>query len=101
MPTWSGTAASFVDMNPPGANTSNITAMAELAFRPGTREPMPGTASHAGRGSGTAASFVDLNPPGLLQSELTGTTGQVHVGQAWFGGLGMPACGSDNTGMTL
>jgi hypothetical protein len=57
---WSGSAASYVDLNPAGYATSYATG-ASSTNQVGYGDP-PGSNSHALLWSGTAASAVDLNP---------------------------------------
>lgn len=92
---WSGSAASFVDLNPPGVLASSIGGMV-----PGQQVGgyyMPGFAfGHAALWTGTPESMIDLNPPGALGSGANATCGSAQVGDAnlpithwsaviWFG----------------
>jgi Tol biopolymer transport system component len=81
--TWSGTAASWTDLNPAGAlDSSRIIAMAGGQQAGYATFP---AGMHAGTWSGTAASWTDLNPPGALASVAHGTTGIDQGGYADFG----------------
>jgi hypothetical protein len=69
---WSGSSASFVDLNPPGYTDSRVTAMT-LAFQAGDGwlggpANSPGAVRHALVWQGSAASVLDLNqflPPDI------------------------------------
>src|SRR5205085_881455 len=62
---WAGTAASWVDLSPPGATFSAV-----LGMYPGRQAGWAqlGGVSHAGMWTGTAASWVDLHVPGSIGS---------------------------------
>jgi hypothetical protein len=77
---WSGSANSFVDMNPAGFLGSTIWAIAETP-QGGVQV---GAAGNLWRD--TAASFLNLNPDvqGSTGSGLLGTTGNAHVGLVNF-----------------
>jgi hypothetical protein len=78
---WSGAAASFLDLNPPGARTSEI--LATTGTQQAGFAAMAG-AAHAGIWSGTADSFVDLHPAGATDSKAHATTGAYQAGIAWY-----------------
>jgi hypothetical protein len=86
---WSGSAASWVDLNPVGAMSSvaNGTSGTQQvgAASPGNLQT-GGSISHAGLWNGTAASWVDLNPVGSTSSVANGTSGAQQVGSAQFAG---------------
>lgn len=73
---WHGTAASQVNLQPPGLG--GATPVAIYGDQQVGRVNFP-TNFHAGLWHGTAASFVDLNPPGMLGSWANATDG-VHQG---------------------
>lgn len=83
---WSGSAASWVDLNPPGATYSNAYGISggqkvgDAAF-----EQFGLDNYHAGLWSGTAGSWVDLNPSGATSSSATGVSGGKQVGFATIG----------------
>ena len=66
---WTGSAASFVDMNPAGAITSSINDTDGVhqvgSFMRNPTIPPGFSINRAGVWSGTAASHVDLHPPGF------------------------------------
>jgi hypothetical protein len=74
---WSGTAASWVDLNPVGSTDSVVSAIvgdqqAGYAWIGGQR---------ASLWSGTADSWVDLQPPGVFgSSQVRGASGGLQVG---------------------
>lgn len=83
---WNGTAASWLDLNPAGATSSQA-----YASSPGAQQQV-GQAFlasfpdiHAGLWSGSAASWVDLNPVGSAQSIAYATSGTQQVGYATIG----------------
>ena len=83
---WTGTAASAVDLNPTGYDSS-----AALATN-GTQQGGWGhlalstvTHMHAMLWTGTAASAVDLNPVGFTDSRITALTDTKQVGDGWVG----------------
>ena len=78
---WHGTAASWVDLNPTGAASSNLVGFSD------TQQVGSATfsnATHAGRWNGTAGSWVDLNPAGATGSVANAVAGTQQVGQATF-----------------
>ncbi len=83
---WSGTAASVVDLTPPGFDSSDAQGVADgQQVGGGTNSALFG--QHALLWSGTAASVVDLHPPGLGfdESEALGVGGGQQVGFRTFG----------------
>jgi hypothetical protein len=76
---WHGTAASFVDLHPPGASSSSAR---------GTDGTTQGGVvdNHAGIWTGSAASWVDLHPPGASASEVRDLVPGQQVGFATIGG---------------
>ncbi len=79
---WSGTAASFVNLNPFGATRSaafDITGTQQAGWA------NTGGVTSAGIWSGTAASFVNLNPSGATESVAYATDGKQQAGYAHFG----------------
>ena len=81
---WSGTAASWVDLNPAGSTQSSAYAVSG-----GQQAGLAtvGGAFHASLWSGTAASWVDLNPAGSTQSYAFGVSGGQQAGSALVGGV--------------
>jgi hypothetical protein len=81
---WSGSASSYVDLNPSGFTESEafgISGNQQVGFA------VPGTNNyygydHAVLWSGSASSYVDLNPSGFTQSEALGLSGNQQVGFA-------------------
>src|ERR1043166_4159508 len=71
---WSGTAASWVDLNPAAATSSRA-----LGTNGGHQVGVASVGAygddHASLWSGTAASWVDLNPPGTTESTAYGVNG--------------------------
>jgi hypothetical protein len=82
---WSGTADSFVNLNPVGADSSEVyaTTGSQQAGVAGI-----GGVDHAGLWFGTAASFVDLHPTasGAISSSASGATGTQQSGSVYFPG---------------
>ncbi|MBL8760337.1 MAG: hypothetical protein JNL50_03460 [Phycisphaerae bacterium] len=81
---WNGTAASFVDLNPAGAEVSIANAVfgaQQVGFA------FVGNLNRAGMWNGSAASWVDLNPAGAGASSAQGTSGTHQVGGARFGNV--------------
>lgn len=82
---WSGTAASWVDLHPPGASQSEAlaasgsTQVGYVSFEPNQRPSL------ASLWSGTAFSRVDLNPAGAIESRAHAVDGSSQVGYARFG----------------
>ena len=81
---WSGSAASWVNLNPPGAFTS-------FAYGAAGGQQVGGaaftTTGRAGMWQGTAVSYVDLQPPGTSGSAAFGTDGTHQVGWVNVTGL--------------
>ena len=72
---WSGTAASYVDLNPAGIDTSEawgVSAGQQVGWGHGIDT---GNRDHALLWSGTAESYVDLNPTGFIESQAWGASG--------------------------
>jgi hypothetical protein len=76
---WTGTAASVVDLNPSGFDSSQAYGVGG-GQQVGEGIPSGGGAFHALLWSGTAASAVDLNPSGFYSSDAKATNGQLEVG---------------------
>lgn len=84
---WSGTAESWIDLNPEVAVGAGAYAVSDgrqvgYAYIPTT----PGTAAnvHAALWTGTPASFVDLAPAGAVHSQAWGVGDGQQVGEAVF-----------------
>lgn len=88
---WSGGAATFVDLQPPGVSRSSISGAGDgqqvgIAYF--------GNSAHAGLWSDSIASYVDLNPAGASGSSATDCAGGLQVGSAfnhaaiWSGAAG-------------
>ncbi|MBX3373980.1 MAG: hypothetical protein KF817_09095 [Phycisphaeraceae bacterium] len=77
---WSGSAASFVDLHPPGMSRSAIAGGGD-GQQVGTAHA--GDAGHAGLWSDSAASFTDLNPVGATSSQASDCAGGLQVGSAF------------------
>jgi hypothetical protein len=75
---WSGTASSYVDLNPPGAAASEIVGIS--AGQQVGSWGDPAFNIHAALWTGTAASCVDLNPAGVRLSYAVGCSGGQQVG---------------------
>jgi hypothetical protein len=76
---WHGSAASAVDLNPPGFQNSRAADVSDgiqVGFG------FSSTAVHALLWHGTAASAVDLNPSGFTTSIANGVAGDLQVGSA-------------------
>lgn len=80
---WSGSAGSWIDLNPSGASRS-YALKASGSHQVGYARMGP--TSHAGYWSGTAESWVDLNPAGAIGSAAFGITGGHQVGLAAIAG---------------
>lgn len=81
---WRGTADSWVDLHPSGANQSYAQAVA------GGQQAGAayfGVASHAGLWTGTAASWVDVHPANAASSTVEATDGLQQVGSAVSRGI--------------
>lgn len=83
---WSGTAASFENLNPIGSTWSYISD-ADDGLQVG--RATFGGAHHAGLWSGSAASFIDLNPTGAVASEAVATGGGLQVGSIQLPGMNL------------
>jgi hypothetical protein len=81
---WSGTAQSWVDLNPPGASSSE--ALAVSGNQQAGSAYFGGYYRHAGIWSGTAASWIDLQPSGVEygNSAVFATTGTQQAGCAYW-----------------
>lgn len=77
---WSGTAGSFVDLNPEGCYTSEALGVSNGQQTGSVEVGESRNFWHAALWSGSAASFVDLNPAGYLISHATGISGTQQVG---------------------
>jgi uncharacterized membrane protein len=85
---WSGSAASWVDLNPAEAFESQAFGVSS-ALQVGTAYlDLPVDSNHAALWSGTAASWVDLNPAGATESEAYGAGGDKQVGWANWPNIG-------------
>ena len=90
---WTGTAASWVNLDPAGslesmalgASDANQVGWADVAGR-----------RRASLWSGTAASWMDLNPAGALQSQALGAWGGNQVGWMYDGVIGRASLWSGN-----
>lgn len=80
---WTGTAQSWVDLNPNGADSSGARGVG------GGQQVGSATFSnvglHAGMWTGTAASWIDLHPKGSHESAAYGVSDGQQVGYAKFG----------------
>lgn len=86
---WSGTATSWVDLNPPGALQSRANSVAgsqQAGWAWPFEPPEPGGLGvrHPVLWSGTAASWVDMSFPASA-GELNGNAGGQQIGTAYFG----------------
>ena len=79
---WSGSAASFVDMHPPGASRSSIGDAGD-GQQVGAAEF---GAWHAALWSGFPTTYVDLHPPGASSSDASGCKGGLQAGSAAISG---------------
>jgi len=78
---WSGTASSWVDLNPAGATESmsyGIYAGQQVGYA------IVPAGCDAGLWNGTARSWVDLSPTGSCESEAYGIYASQQVGDAYF-----------------
>ncbi len=79
---WTGTASSWVDLNPTGASRSqawgvcNGQQVGSATFPTGPYDNY----THAALWNGSAVGWTDLNPSGVLGSEALGTSGDEQVG---------------------
>ena len=80
---WTGTAASFVDLHPVGATSSEA-----YAIHGGQQvgDVLIGDVFHAGLWSGSSGSYVDLHPSGYVQSRVRASAGYKQAGGADVGG---------------
>jgi hypothetical protein len=81
---WSGTAASWVDLHPAGATSSEARGVSG-SLQAGWANV--GGVNHASLWSGTAASWVDLHPAGATRSEARAASGSQQAGFANVGGV--------------
>jgi hypothetical protein len=81
---WSGTAASFVDLNPAAATDSAVRA---LSSSQQVGDAKVGGVTRAAVWAGTAASYTDLTPAAATGGTLWSTTGIQQAGQAIIGGV--------------
>ena len=81
---WSGTPASCVDLNPPFAISSGITA-ANAAQQGGVLTLVVDGPWHAALWSGTATACVDLHPSGSVASYIEGMSDTQQVGWVDWG----------------
>ncbi len=80
---WSGTADSYVDLNPTGFDATaayGISGSQQVGYGVGT---ITGSADHAMLWFGTAASYVDLNPVGFYESWAYGVSNGKQVGYGY------------------
>jgi hypothetical protein len=77
---WAGTAASAIDLNPPGKSQSEAYAIAGNTEVGYAADSLDGFDAHAMLWHGTAASAVDLNPAGFFASEALAASGPSQVG---------------------
>lgn len=77
---WMGTAASWVDLNPLGYESSVALAVSE--GEEAGCATLSGYITHAGFWNGSSSSWVDLNPDGATQSIARGVSKGQQVGEA-------------------
>ena len=82
---WNGTAASAVDLNPIGFDSSQGLATNGVQQGGWARVPLSSSQMHAMLWSGTADSAVDLHPAGFTDSRITAVTATMQVGDGWVG----------------
>jgi len=75
---WSGTAGSYVNLNPPASFSSSAHGVSQ--GRQVGQLVLPGVNGHAAMWSGAANSYVDLQPAGMYFSEALGIRGNQQVG---------------------
>lgn len=75
---WSGTAASYVSLQPVGVELA--VALCTDGVHQGGYATVPGQGQHAFMWSGTAASAVDMNPTGVSGSTINALNGMFQVG---------------------
>ena len=81
---WTGTAASYVDLNPIGYDSSQALAT-NGTQQGGWGHVALGTSVHAMLWSGTPDNGVDLHPAGFSDSRITALAATQQVGDAWVG----------------
>ena len=79
---WSGTAASWIDLNPTGSTLSNLNAV-DVGQQVGSVRIS--NIDRASLWTGTAASWVSLNPAEASSSSALGVSGGQQVGFAFIG----------------
>ncbi|MGE3107706.1 MAG: GC-type dockerin domain-anchored protein [Phycisphaerales bacterium] len=78
---WTGSAASWVNLQPTGAGITYSTVYAvDAGVQVGEVFVNGGATSHAARWTGSAASFIDLHPADAFQSTLRGVSAGRQVG---------------------
>lgn len=90
---WSGTAASWVDLNPAGVSLSDAHAVhagEQVGYVQGSA--LGSLPRSAALWRGSAGSFTNLNPPGASVSEAFGVFAGEQVGQVQFPGQTVWAC---------
>jgi hypothetical protein len=88
---WSGSAASYVDLNPSGFTSSGANATSGTQQAGNGSGPTTSNKNHALLWSGSAASYVDLNPSGFTNSYAYGISGTQQVGYGHGSGTGYHA----------
>ncbi len=83
---WSGTANSFVNLNPSGASSSEAKSTSGSQQVGFVNFSAGFTVYNAALWSGTANSFVNLNPLGSTYSVASGVSGSQQVGEASVNG---------------
>lgn len=79
---WTGTPASWMDLNPAGADQSEaygVSGGQQVGYA------RMGSVAHAGLWSGTATSWTDIHPAGADESYAYGVSGEQQVGWAYMG----------------
>lgn len=95
---WSGSAASFVNLNP-FANGQSVAFAAYGGSQGGyATDPANGGNNHAALWTGTAASFVDLHPAGFVFSQVAALSSSQQVGQVFDGSVTFGAIWSGTAG---
>jgi hypothetical protein len=85
---WSGSAASFVDMNPPGSPASGIAdAWGDQQVGSATVAGLNGAALW----TGTPSSAISLHPAGVSSSSVVAVRNGIQVGSVTIGGAGHAA----------
>lgn len=85
---WSGTAASWVDLNPAGSLSSYARAFS--GSQQGGQAHIGGV-WRASLWSGTAASRIDMHPPGATHSDIRAMSGFQQAGIVFYGGTASQA----------